>query len=182
MSTAVGAVAEITKAERLDLAKLARLRERVARSEVDQRAAELRADVEAQLSAVYRFSDEAWTDVTATADAAVQQADAEVARICAERGIPAEFRPRLAANWYGRGENAVASRRAELRKTAQTRIEAQAKRAKHTIAVASVEVQTELLAAGLTTEAAQAFLTSMPTPQQLMPTLDVRALDSSGGR
>lgn len=59
---------------------------------------------------------------------------------------------------------------------------AKAKQAKHDIAKSSVEIQTELLAAGLSTEAARAFLSTMPTPQQLMPTLDVKALEIGGGR
>lgn len=174
--------ATMTKSERSDLAKLARMRERVARAEVDQRAAELRADVEQQLSAEYRFSDEAWAAVTATAADAVRIADAEVARICRERGIPDEFRPGLQTSWYGRGRNAITSRRAELRKAAYARVEADAKQAKHKIAAASVEIQTSLLAAGMTTEAAREFLSSMPTPAQLMPPLDVKTLEIGGAR
>lgn len=70
----------------------------------------------------------------------------------------------------------------ELRKTAQARIEAAAKAARTTIEARSLEVQTELLAAGLTSDAARAFLASMPTPAQLMPTVDVEALAAIGGR
>ncbi len=43
------------------------------------------------------------------------------------------------------------------------------------------ELRRELLAAGLTTEAAQVFLASMPTPSELMPPLDVKALDAGRG-
>lgn len=174
-------MSDLTKTERTDLLKLARMRERVARAEVDQRAAELLANAEAQLSAKYQFSDEAWADVTRAAKDAVAEADAEVARVCAEKGIPTEFRPGLAVQWYSRGENAMAGRRAELRKAASTRIDAKAKAAKHQIAAASVQVQTELLATGLTTEAAQSFLTSMPTPEQLMPVLSLAEIEAERG-
>ncbi len=171
----------MTKAERVELAKLARMRAKVARTEVDQRAAELRADVERQLSATYQFGDEAWRDVTAAAQAAVAAADEQVAAKCRELGIPDEFRPRLTVQWYRRGENAAADRRAELRKTANAHIEAQAKAAKTTIEARSLDVQTELMAGGLTSGAARQFLAAMPTPAALMPTFDVVELRSIGG-
>ncbi len=171
----------MTRAERVELAKLARMRAKVARTEVDQRAAELRADVERQLSATYQFGDEAWRDVTAAAQAAVAAADEQVAARCRELGIPDEFRPRLTVNWYGRGENATASRRAELRKTANAHIEAQAKGAKTTIEARALDVQTDLMAGGLTSAAARRFLAEMPTPAALMPTIDVGELQALGG-
>ena len=170
----------MTKAERLDLAKLARLNERVARSAVDERAAELKAQAEALLSTTFRVDDDAWAEATAAAEAAVRQADDTVAERCRQLGIPVEFRPTLRLGWYGRGENAFAERRAELRATVRARIDASAKSAKHRIAAASAEVQTNLLADGLTTEAAQAFLSSMPTPEQLMPALDEVELKALG--
>ena len=78
--------------------------------------------------------------------------------------------------WYGRGENSTAERRVELRKVATTRIDALAKAAKTHIERRSVEIQTELLAGRLTTDAAQAFLAAMPTADQLMPVLDLGAI------
>lgn len=164
---------ERTRPERTELAKLARMRAKVARTEVDQRAAELRADVERQLSATYEFGDDAWRDVTAAADAATKAADEQIAAKCRELGIPDEFRPALSLHWYGRGANAVPSRRAELRKTAAARIEAQVKAAKTTIEAKSLDVQTELMAGGLSSDAARQFLAAMPTPTALMPALDV---------
>ncbi len=65
----------MTKAERLDLAKLARLNERVARSEVDERAAELKAQAEALLSTTFRVDDDAWAEATAAAEAELQKLD-----------------------------------------------------------------------------------------------------------
>ncbi len=167
---------EMTKAERIDLAKLVRMRAKVARTEVDQRAAELRADAEEQLAAIYRADDPVWAEITQAAKTAVAEADEQIELLCRERGIDPEFRPSLNVSWYGRGANALASRRAELRKVAEGRVDAASKGAKHQIEAESVRVQTELLAAGLTTAAAGAFLVAMPTAEQLMPRLDVREL------
>lgn len=71
-------------------------------------------------------------------------------------------------SWYGRGENASALRRGELRAVAKTRIDADARAAKVAIERSSVEMQTELVAGGLESEAARAFLPSMPTTEALM--------------
>lgn len=101
----------MTRREREDLAKVARLRARVARSAIVQREAELLADVEAQLAVEYASTDEAWADITKGAVEAVAEADRQVAALCRERGIPEEFRPGLNVSWYARGRNAEASRR-----------------------------------------------------------------------
>jgi hypothetical protein len=169
----------MTRAERAELAKLVRMRAKVARSQVDQRADELRANVEAQLSVEFGVADEAWAGVTAAAKQAVEDANRVVTARCRELGVPDEFAPGLNIAWYRRGQNAMADRRAELRKTAEARIGAQTKGAKATIEARSLDVQTELLAGGLSTSAAHAFLAAMPTPAQLMPTISVKMLDGA---
>jgi len=174
-----GEIGALTRAERDDLAKVARLRARVARSQVAQREAELLADVEKQLAAQYDIADEAWQEVTAAATQAVQEADRQVAERCRERGIPQDFRPSMHVSWFGRGANAVASRRAELRRVAQTRITAAGKAAKASIEAREAEILTELLAGGLTSDAARAFLQSIPTPAELMPPLAVAELEGA---
>lgn len=65
--------------ERSELGKLIRLRAKVARGEVDQRAARLRADFEEQLATIYPDHDEAWAEITKRVDAHIAVADAEVA-------------------------------------------------------------------------------------------------------
>jgi hypothetical protein len=68
-STLTDASAWMTKVERDELRKLLKVRARVALRAVEQRAAELRADVEAQLAAAYKAHDPAWKDLTAPAEA-----------------------------------------------------------------------------------------------------------------
>lgn len=107
----------MTKAERQELAKLVRLRAKIAKDEIDQRATRLLADVETQLAASYPANHEAWAEITERAEKSIIAADAEIAHRCRALRIPENFRPRIALSWYGRGENAMGDRRAELRKT-----------------------------------------------------------------
>lgn len=171
----------ITKAERTELLKVIRARERVAKADADHRAAELRADVEDKLAATYTFDDDAWADVTAAAERAIAEADAQIAERCRKLGVPERFRPQLRVHWYGRGENAMKDRRAELRKVAQTRIEAATKQAKHQVASWSVEAQTRLVEEGLESSRARQFLAELPTAEALMPPLEVTELEEQLG-
>ena len=79
--------------------------------------------------------------------------------------------------WYGRGENAVKERRAELRRVAKTRIEAIEQAALVKIEMASVEAQTKVTASGLTSEGALAFFEHMPQVEELMPALEFSSVD-----
>ncbi len=164
---------DMTKTERNDLAGLVRKRERLMKTAASQRSADLLAEFESQLGTIYAFdNDEIWAAAHAAAEDAVKFAQVEIAKRCEDLGIPAEFAPGISLGWYGRGENMSKDRRAELRKMATTRLAAMEKAARTEIEKYSIEAQTELIAGGLTTEAAQAFLTSMPEIETLMPVLD----------
>jgi hypothetical protein len=167
----------MTAKDRDTLSKIAKQRARIAKSSLAQRQAQLLADFEEQSAAVYSAQDEAWADITREAQELVRRADEQVAEQCRKRGIPEEFRPGLTLSWYGRGQNATASRRAELRKLAERKIDAATKDAKLEIDRADAEVQAELLAGSLTTQDARAFLDRLPTPEQLMPALQLAELE-----
>ena len=111
-----------------------------------------------------------------------QEAGARIAERCRELDIPPEFAPGLHVGWYGRGENAAARRRAELRKVAQTRLEAEGRKAKLAVESASLDMLTTLAAGALASVEAQKFLESMPTPEALMPALELRELESGSAR
>jgi hypothetical protein len=137
----------MTKGEREDLAKLCRQREKLAKVEADARAAEMLADFQKQLATIHSYNDhEVWKKAKAAAQAATDEARRIVEASLNELGIPRQFAPLLSLEWYGRGENAAAERRAELTKVAVSRIDAITKRVKHQIEAGSVEVQTRLLA------------------------------------
>jgi hypothetical protein len=73
--------------------------------------------------------------------------------------------------WSSRGENAVAGRRVELRKMAQTAIAAQEQKAKTQIELSSLKAQERLALDGLTSEAALSFVEALPSVEELMPRL-----------
>jgi len=171
----------MTKGERDDLAKLVRRREKLAKADADRLAAERLADFEHQMASVYRpADDEVWRELHAAAAAAVADAKERLVNRCHELGIPEEFQPDISMLWYGRGENAARSRRAELRAVAKTRIDAEAKRAKTEIERHSLNVQTSLVAGALVSEEAKRFLESMPSAAELMSaTPTVAEIESS---
>lgn len=169
----------MTRREREDLAQLTRQRERVAKTAAKQRSAELLADAEKSLATTFRKEDERWRTIVASAEEEVKAVNARILEHCREEGVPEQFAPSLNTYFLSRGENGLKERRVELRKVAQTRIAALEAKAKSEIERRSLEIQTQLLAAGLDTGAALAFLASMPTAEQLMPALAVGEIEAA---
>jgi hypothetical protein len=169
----------MTAAERQELSKVVRFNAKVAKADVEAHGKQLLADAEAKLAAIYEAEDAAWADITATVRRHVAEADAAIAALAAERGIPKKFRPSIGWYFLGRGENSDKDRRAELRKVAQTEVAARVKRAQVEIDRWAAQQLTKIAQAGLTTEEARAFLKAMPTPKELLPPLD--ALELAGG-
>jgi hypothetical protein len=165
--------AAITKGEREDLQRLIRQRERVLKSAAKQRSAELIADLENQMGSEYSFDqDEIWAKVTEAVDREVKRAQATVAARCRELGIPDRFAPSLGMHWRGRGyDNSIDQRKAELRRMAQTKIAAIEQKAVVEIELSCLHATTEIAIAGLTSEAARAFVDRLPDVAALMPRL-----------
>lgn len=168
----------LTKSERDDLIKITRERGRVSKARVEAVKAELAADVEKKLSEEFKARDEMWRDGIEIAEHAVKEANAQIQRVCEERGVPAEFRPSVDLAWSSRGRNVDPARRAELRKLAAARVDAIAKQAKLTIDAEIAETVTNLYVGGLTSEAAREHLAKMPDPRSLMPPLEVAELEA----
>lgn len=164
----------MSRRDREELAKLVRRRERVAKSDARERAAQIRADAEEQLATIFRADDVRWAEAVKVAQSAVEDANAVIDRHCDEAGIPQDFRPRLRFGWSDRGSNRDVARRAELRRVMETRVAALEKQAFTEIERRSLDIQTALMAGGLDSEAARTFLESMPTTEALMPGLSVR--------
>lgn len=171
---------DLNKADKAELEKAAKLRAKVAKDAVEARRAELLADFEAQLAAEYDRKDALFADIVAEAEEAVRKADEEVARRCAEAGIPRNFRPGLASvGWYARGENGSKERRNELRKVATTRLDALAKAAKAQIESAATEYQIRLIAEVLSSERAAELLRELPTAASLMPSISLPEIEQA---
>jgi len=167
----------LSRRDYTDLAALVRRQEQVAKTQAKQRAAELRADFEAQLATIFEANDERWRFVTERLNETTAAANAELQRICADGGVRPEFAPSFTLAWYGRGQNMEKERRAELRRVAETRIEAMEQAAKAEIERRSVEFQAHLLGGILETEPARALLAAMPKAADLMPAVDAAELD-----
>jgi hypothetical protein len=169
----------MTPREITTLVRLARQHLDLAKRRRKQLAAERKADVERQLATIFRDDDQRWAAIVARAHDVVRQAEADIQAILDAEGVAKEFRPSLGLSWRGRGWNEDATRRAELRRVAYARIEADGQAARLEIDRSALDVQTELLADGLTSVAARAFLDAMPTPDALMPRIDVLSLDAA---
>ncbi len=169
----------MTKGERDELAKLIRQRAKVDRANLDARRAELLADFEQSMATVYAEEDERFADLTRSARAEVNRVNRELAERCAAAGIPAQFAPSVQLAWQGRGENTLASRRAEFRKVAEARLDAMARRAKITVDERECAVLGKIVAHGLTTALGAEFLASMPEVGQLMQPLDRAEIEAA---
>ena len=119
----------MTGRDRESLLKVCRIRARVAKNDVAALAAKRKAEFEQQISAIHHYdNDRTWAEAHAASDAAVKHCKQIIAARCTELGIPRSFAPSLELGWWGRGENASALRRAELRKVGYTKIDQLAKR------------------------------------------------------
>ena len=169
----------MTKAERDDLVRLVKQREKVAKTAAEQRSAAMLAEFEQAISAVHTFdTNEVWSAAVAAAVEAAKEANVKVAEEAKRLGIPQEFQPKLTFTWQRRGENEYQQRRAELRRVAKAEIEAIESMARVQIEAQSVEAQTKIIAEGLNSENAIAFLKSMPPIETMMPALDVATIQA----
>lgn len=169
----------MTKAERDDLVRLIKQREKVAKTAAEQRSAAMLAEFERQVSALHTFdTDEVWTAAAQAASEAAKKCNEQIAARANELGIPEEFRPRLTYSWARRGENEYQARRQELRRVAKAEIETIEKLARVQIEAQSVEAQTQVIANGLVSDAAIAFLEKLPAIESLMPPLDVATIQA----
>jgi DNA-nicking Smr family endonuclease len=168
----------MTNSERAALERWIRKREAVLRTAAEQRSAELEANFEQQIASIYSYDqDEVWAQAYKMARDAAHEASAMLAERCKQLGIPEKFAPSLELVWHGRGQSAVSQRREELRRVAKSRIAAIQKEAFRRIGMETVQLQGQVLAHGLTSEAAKAFLDSMPAIETMMPPVDIAEIE-----
>lgn len=172
-------MAGMTKGERQELGQLIRKREKVMKAHAAERSAALLAEFDAQSAKIHSYDDdEVWKKAVEEAEQAVLAAQVAIAQRCKRLGIPEEFAPTIDMSWQGRGHNAVSSRRAELRRAAQSKISAIEAKAISEIEKMSLTAQTEVIASGLQSEAAKDFLGSMPSLEKLMPPVQFDEIQS----
>lgn len=169
----------MTKGERSELLSLVKKRERLMKAQAQERSAALLAEFDIQSATIHRYDDDAvWAALVMEVESVMSKARDEIAKRAKERGIPEEFAPDLSFNWHGRGQNAVADRRAEFRRAAKSKIEAMEREAVTKIERLSLEAQTQIVAAGLDTESAKSFLEAMPKLDQLMPSVEIGEIET----
>jgi hypothetical protein len=169
---------ELTKADRESLLKLARLRERVAKSGLIEVGKRLAADLEIQLDARYPFNrDEVWAEAVQAATEAFDQAQKKIKERSRQLGIPDRFAPSLGKFWFEGGEQMFRDRVIALRRIGKAQIDAMIAAAKRKIEESSLAIQTRIMASALSDEA-KAFLEEMPIPEQLMPPLKLGELET----
>jgi hypothetical protein len=163
----------MSKAEREDLQRLVRQREKVLKSAAKQRSADLIADFENQMGQQYAFDqDEVWREAVERAKPLVDKAQLQIERRCAELGIPNEFAPSISLRWSGRGYgNVLDKRRDELRRMAETQIRAIEAKAITQIEMSCLKAQEQIALAGIGSGAARQFIDNLPSVEKLMPAL-----------
>jgi hypothetical protein len=167
-----------TAAERKEALTVIRGRERVTITAIRAYRATLMADFEKKIAARYKPADHpVWRNLHEAACRFEAEADEKMRAVCRQHDVPEAWGPRINFSWYDRGESASAQRRAELRKIAVTEAERRTAVAEAELKRRSVDAQEAIIMQGITSEAARALIQSLPTVEQLMPPLDVEALE-----
>ncbi len=168
----------LSRNETHDLGMIIKDRAKVLKAYAEEQAAACLADFEKKLATVYSFDqDEVWKAATAAAEKVVRESQDKVAKRCRELGIPKTFAPQIGMTWQGRGENALASRRTELRRVATTSIAAMTKAAITKIEKQSLELRTQVVAMGLLSNEAKVFLGSLAPVEEAMRALDFAEME-----
>lgn len=169
---------QLARHETHDLSMIIKDRTKVLKAHVEEQAAACLADFERKIASIYKFDDDAvWKAAAVQAQKVVASAQEMVADRCKKLGIPKEFAPSLQLSWDGRGENKMASRRAELRRVAQTAIAAMSRAAVTKIEQQSLDLRTQVVAMGLLSKDAKTFLESMKPVEDSMHALDFAEIE-----
>jgi hypothetical protein len=167
----------LSKADRDSLIRLVRQRAKVAKATADERKKVLLAEVDDLLTAEFQAQELLSVEAARIAQEAAQKANDQIRAQCALLGVPAKFAPELSLNWISRGaDTSNPRRRAELRALAQVRLDAHTATAKTVIDERELDAETALVAGGLDSDKARAVMDSLPTIEDLMPSLALEDL------
>jgi hypothetical protein len=169
---------QLSRHETHDLSMIIKDRTKVLRAHAEAQAAACLADFEKKLSTIYAWDqDEVWAKAKARADEVVRESQEAIRKRCKELGIPATFAPDVGLSWHGRGENALAWRRTELRRVAKAAIEAMKAAAVTKIEKQSLDLRTQVVAMGLLSSDAKLFLESLAPVDDAMRALDFTEIE-----
>ncbi|MBZ3693230.1 hypothetical protein [Phyllobacterium calauticae] len=169
----------MTRSDRETLIKIARQRERLAKTEAKSRGAQLTADFEKQLDQRYHYDqNDVWSEAFRVTKDAMEKAKKAIQEECERLGIPAQFAPSISLGWSDRGRNALKEERVEMRRVAMKQIAAIEQNARSSIERQSVSTQEQIMVGGLTSDQAKLFLDEMPTAETLMPALTLDGVEA----
>jgi hypothetical protein len=167
----------LSRAETHDLGMIIKDRAKVLRSHVEQRAAEILAKFDEELANKYNYDESVWRKIGNDAQDILLDAATKLHRKCEEIGVPGDYAPTLGLTWHGRGQQAITSHRAALRRMAQSRIDAMAKAAATKIEHTSLDLRTQVVAMGLLSPDAKLFLESLSTVDEAMAALEFHKVE-----
>jgi hypothetical protein len=126
------------------------------------------------MTAEFQAQDRLWANAVTIAREAAAKANDVIREQCVAIGIPADQAPHLVLGFSSRSSDyADRSRRAELRKLADTRLAALTKTVKVMIDQQALDFEEQLIIGGLESDDARSRVDSMPTVAELMPPLSL---------
>lgn len=166
----------ISNAERTQLRSVIRQQFAVLRAEVEQRRAELVADLERELTGRFAEHDKKWSDaiflVTEAAREADRQANDTMRAVVGDDWVEREI-------VTARSVTVPTQERAQLRRNGLTRIDRAVTAAKVTLGRQEADLMLRLAQGALESEAARAFLDTIPTVGALVPSTRLLELEAS---
>lgn len=168
----------ITKSERAELRSLIRQRFKVLRSEVEARRAELAAELEQRIVDKFSAEDKLWADGMYLIEEAVREANRKANDVIRGLDIDALDTSREYQIVYTKLPSKPQAERNVLRTNGARRIEAQVKSALLQLDSQEADLLTRLVATGLESDDARAFLGEIPTVSSLVPADRLLALEA----
>lgn len=168
----------ITKGERTELRSVVRNQFKVLRHEVEQRKAELYAELEQDIHDRFSADDQKWEAMQFLVDEAVREANRRINDILYENGF--EARTGSEHIWLnGPRMDKPRKQRTELWHVAGTRIEAQVKAALLRLDRDEADLLRTLAVGAIESEEARQFLASIPTVGELVSAARLAEIEAS---
>lgn len=170
-------MSKITKGERTELKSVVRQQFKVLRSELEQREAELDAEVEAQIAEKYHDEDTEWNATLHRLQEVVSAANREFNDVLYEAGF--QQKGSTEQVWVTAHSPQKQERpRNELRSLAKSQLRAKLKAARLRLDREEADLLRTLAVGALETEEAHAFLSGIPTVGELVPASRLAELEA----
>lgn len=171
-------MSEITKGERVELKSVVRNQFKVLRAELEQREAELHAEIEDQIVAKYRETDLAWEATQHLIHEATMEANRKINDLLTEAGY--QIRGGTERMWLHtptptRSEES----RMELRRHANAQIAARVKAARLRLDREEADLLRTLAVGALESDEAHRFVGTIPTVGELVPNARLAELEAT---